>query len=185
MARKPTSINWLQVNAVRLARVHFYYVLIFALSIVVYDAWKLIAPQAVLQRWTVTAILLAATAIIWYAARNNTHSQIYYKTLIYALILLDIYVAAFWVYAERGMASRGVALFAVPIIVSAALASRSALFATAALATAAYAFAAVRYFVVNFNEGYKIELYSVIAFYSACFFVLAALLWVVVRSRAE
>jgi hypothetical protein len=171
-----------QISAIRIARMHFYYVFVYALAIVLYDAWKLITPQAVLARWTVSAIMLAVTAVVWYAARANVQNNLFYKALVYIFILLDIYVAAFTVYAERGMASRGVALFAIPLVVSAVLLSRRALFATAALCTAAYSFAAVRYFVVNFNEGYKIELYSVIAFYSAGFFVLAGFLSVLLRN---
>ena len=54
------------------------------------------------------------------------------------------------------------------------------MFGTAALSTAAYIMAATRYFYVNFNEGYKIELYTTLALYSVSFFILAALLWVVV-----
>lgn len=183
---KKTPVNtphWLQTNIVRITRIHFVYALIYALTIVIYHAWDLITPQAVLQRWTTAAILLIATTIVWYLARVSSSKNItFFRSLTYGLILVDIYVAAFTVYAERGMASRGVALFAVPIIVSAILMSRSALFATAALSVAAYSFMAVRYFVVNFNEGYNVELYSVVAFYSTCFFVFAALLWVVIRS---
>lgn len=185
MAKKSTTVNWLQINIIRAARVHFYYVLAFALAIIIEDAWKLITPKAVLQRWTTLAILLSVTAIVWYAARAQTENSLYYKSLAYILILVDIYVAATSVYAERGMASRSVALFAIPIVVAVVLASRTALFATAALCTAAYSFAAIRYFVVNFNEGYKIELYSVIAFYSACFFILAGLIWAVIRYKVE
>ncbi len=177
------SLNSLQLSILRISRVHFYYALVFALSIIIGDAWKLITPDAVLQRWTVAATMLVVTTIVWYASRSTPRRDQYYKILAYALILMDIGVAAFMVYAERGMASRGVALFAIPIVVSAVLNTRSAPFATAALSVAAYSFAAVRYFVVNFNEGYKIELYSVIAFYSACFFIIAGLVWAVVQPR--
>lgn len=177
------KVNWLQVNVLRVARIHFYYAAAIAASIMVYDAWKLITPQAVLQRWTVLALLLVVTTLIWYACRAIGKSPFYYRMLAYILILFDIFLAGFFVYVERGMASRGVVLFAIPIAVSMVLNSRSALFATATLSVTAYTFAAVKYFVDFFNEGYRIELYSVLSFYSACFFVLAGIFWVVLRSN--
>jgi predicted dinucleotide-binding enzyme len=173
----------LQATIGRLAQAHFFYVLAFALSIVVYDSWKLITPQAVLDRWTVAAVMLVTTTAIWYVDRAAKLDQIYDKVLISTFVFLDIFVASFLVYAERGMASRAVALYAIPLVVSAFLKSRNAIFATASLCVAAYSFAAVRYFVVFFNEGFKIELYGTIGLYSAMFFVLAALLSLLVRNQ--
>ena len=164
---------------------HFLLAFLFTDSILAYDAWKLIAPEDVLGRWKVAALLLVATTLVWYIAKNANHNPIVYKTALYALILTDLYVAASLVYAERGMASRGVMLFVIPIIISTAFERASAVFATAALATAAYTFMAVRYFVVNFNEGYKIELYATLAFYSALFFVVAGLLSAALHDKAR
>lgn len=181
--KKVTFTDWLQTGAIRLTRIHFMFILAYAIYTVISDGTHLITPTAVLGRWTMNAILLAGTAIIWYLARNRITSSSYYRVLIYVLILLDISMATFNVYTQRGMASRAVMLFAIPIAVSAVLLSRSALFMTAALSTAAYSLAAVRYFVVNFNEGYKAELYSEVGFYSVCFFILAAILSVLVRFK--
>jgi hypothetical protein len=164
---------------IRLTRVHFFYVAAYAGVVLLYDAWKLITYQSLLERWTMAVILLVVTTACWYAARQKVNSAAYYKYIVSTLILLDIYVAAFSVYTQRGMASRAVALFAIPIVIS-ALVGRSALFATAAFSVAAYSFAAVRYFALNPSEGYKVELYGDLAFYSALFFVLAGLLWVVI-----
>lgn len=180
---KVTYSDWLQTGLIRLARIHFVFIGVYALYIIISDGTHLITPQLVLQRWTMNAILLAGTVIIWYLARNRVTSTTYYRVLIYALILLDIAMASFNIYTQRGMASRAVMLFALPLTVSAVLLSRTALFMTAALSTAAYSLAAVRYFVVNFNEGYKAELYTEIGFYCACFFLLAAILSVLVRFK--
>lgn len=176
-----------RIMALRLARVHFFYVLAFAASIIVYDAWQLVPAAAILERWSVASGMLIVVTLIWYLSRSHTIKlqPVVYRTFIYILVLLDIAVASFLVYVERGMASRGVALYAIPIAVSASLASRSTLYTTASLCTAAYWLSAIRYFVINFNEGYKVELYSTLAFYSATFFVLAVLLWIVVRDRTN
>jgi heme/copper-type cytochrome/quinol oxidase subunit 4 len=94
-------------------------------------------------------------------------------------------MASFNVYVQRGMASRAVALYAIPLVVSTVLMSRAALLTTAALCVAAYTTTAVSYFVLNFNEGYKIELYGEITSYSVYFVILAALLWVSIRHKPK
>lgn len=175
--------DWLQTGLIRLTRIHFVFVAIFGLYIIISDGTHLITPQLVLQRWTMNVILLIGAVTIWYLARNRSTSSMYYRGLVYALILLDIAMASFNIYTQRGMASRAVMLFAIPIAVSSILLSRTALFMTATLCTGAYLLSAVRYFVVNFNEGYKAELYTEVGFYCACFFLLAAILTVLVRFK--
>lgn len=174
---------WLQTAVRRMTRAHFFFVVAYAVSIIAFDSWNLIPPEGLAKRWTLAAMLLAINTACWYAARIFVTRALYYQGLTLLLVVADIAVAASTVYAERGMASRAVALFAIPIVVSAVIMHRSAVFATAALCTAAYSLAAVRYFAAFPSEGYKIELYGVIAFYSACFFILAALLTVVIRTR--
>lgn len=182
MPRKTSDISVSVASRVAaIASVHFFLVVAYALAIIVSDAWNLIAPELVLQRWTAAALMLVATTIIWYAARYATTNRGYYHGLAFILVAQDIAMASFNVYTQRGMASRAVMLYAIPIIVSAVLLSRSALYATAAVCTAAYGMAAVKYFVTFPGEGYKVELYTEVGFYSAMFFVLAALLSVVVR----
>lgn len=173
----------LQKNAVGLARVQFGLVAAYAVFILASDAWNLVARELTSQRWIMFGILLIVTTVVWYLARTDLKSANFYRVLVIAIILADIALASFAIYTERGMSSRGVALYAIPIVSSAVLLSRTALFGTAALCTAAYVMAATRYFYVYFNEGYKIELYSTLGLYSAGFFVLAGLLWVVIRGR--
>lgn len=172
-------------SAVRLARVHFGLVVAYAIFIVASDAWNLVTRQLTSQRWLMCGLLLVVTTIVWLLARGRVKNDNYYRFLIFALVAVDIALAAFAIYTERGMASRGVALFAIPIVASAVLLSRAAIFGTAALCTATYVMAATRYFYVNFNEGYKIELYGTLALYSASFFVLAAILWIVVSTNSR
>lgn len=136
-----------------------------------------------MRRWIVTGILLTVSIIGWYLATTSNRSSVLYRNMIYGFILVDIFVASYGVYTQRGMASRAVALYAVPIVIAGILLSRAALFATATLCAIAYVATAISYFVLNFNEGYKIELYGEIGFYTAMFFVLAGLMWVAVRSK--
>jgi len=167
----------LRAQTLRLSRAHFVYVLILASQIILYDAAKLISPESVLNRWAITAGLLVVTTLVWALAHQANKSNLLYEKLIYALILADIAVASFSVYSQRGMASRAVLLYVIPIVVAASLGKRVVLFGTAMLSIAAYTTTAIMYFVLNFNEGYKVELYGEIGFYSAIFLLLASLLW--------
>jgi len=179
----PKQMSNLQLSLLRLTRIHFALAGIYAVYTIVSDATNLATRELVFQRWTIGALILTITAILWYAARSATTSPFYYKLLLLALILLDISVATLSIYTQRGMASRGVMLYAVPIVISAVLLSRRALFTVAALCTASYVLAATRYFTVHPGEGYKAELYNEVSFYSAIFFVLAAVLWVLIREK--
>jgi hypothetical protein len=182
MAQESTR-NDLRLNTIRVARLHFLYVALFVGQIIIYDAWKLITPEVVLRRWIMAAILAVVTTAVWYMARGKAGDSALYKRLIFALILVDITAASFNVYIQRGMAARAVMLYAVPIIVAAVLKSRSAIFTAAVLSVVAYTSTTVAYFVLNFNEGYKIELYGEVGFYSVLMMLLAALLWSVTRPR--
>lgn len=177
------KVSWLRTNTVRVSRIHFIYILLFAAQILVYDAWNLIAPISVMQRWIVTAAMLITTTAVWFLAHSRIRSTNIYKTLFGILLLQDVAVASFSVYSQRGMASRAVMLYAVPIIISTVLRNSRAVFATAAFCIAAYVTTTVSYFVLNFNEGYKIELYGEISFYCITFLLLAMLLSVIIRSR--
>lgn len=159
----------------RLARVHFLIVGAFAAQVVIFDAWQLIAPESVLQRWIAVLSLLAAVTTIWYLAHGKRTND-YAKRLIFSLALADIAFASFAVYTQRGMASRAVFLFVIPIIVVAAIRSRAAIMAAAIISSAAYILSAVSYFVLNFNEGYKIELYGEVGFYCMMLLVVGCLL---------
>ncbi len=171
----------LQVRLLGVARAHFWYVGFIAISIVAFDSTHLITRENVQKRWMSAVLLLVATTLTWYFVRRNSKNESYYQILTYALIVTDILFAAYFIYLDRGMASRNVVLFGVPLAVSTLLNSRAALFATAALCTAAYFFASTKYFFDYFNEGYKAELYGVLFLYSACFFVVAAILWAIIR----
>ena len=182
MAQKPKQ---LYKDVLALARVHFFYILAIAASVIVFHASNLIAPESILERWQRIALMLVITTAVWYLARAKKDSIAFQKGLVAALILMDIGFASFMVYTERGMASLGVALYAIPIVTSATLLSRSALLATASVCTAAYALVSVKYFVDYFNEGYKVQLYSTIGFYGATFFILALLLITVIRRKTD
>lgn len=178
---KKQNFSSMQSRLTQICRAHFIMIVLYGAYTILSDATHLITPQLVLQRWTVNAALLVGVSLIWYQSRFNNHNQNFYRNLFYALICLDVMLASFNVYTQRGMASRAVALFVLPIVVSAVLAKRSAIFVVACISTAAYSLSAVKYFVDNFNEGYKAELYIEVGFYCAVFFIIAAILNILVK----
>lgn len=183
--KKITFTNWLQTGLIRLCRIHFVLIGLYVIYTIASDATRLVTPEVVLQRWTLIALLLTGVSIVWYLARNKVNNSNYYRALTYCLIVCDIAVATFGIYTQRGMASRAVILFAIPIVVSAILLSRAAIFLTATLCMAAYSLSAVKYFVDYFNEGSKAELYIEVGLYCGVFFVLAAILSVLVRFKSS
>ncbi|MBW3569035.1 hypothetical protein KY385_02805 [Candidatus Parcubacteria bacterium] len=166
-----------------ICKVHFALVALIIVQIILYDASKLIPPEVVLDRWVVASMLLAITGAIWYFAKSENGNLTFYKSFLITLIGSDIALASYFVYDTRGMASRAVLLYVLPIIIAGLLLSRSALFATAILCIAAYSLTAVGYFVLNFNEGYKVELYGEVGFYSALFLIVAGLLAAILHPR--
>lgn len=173
------DLKLLQLNVVRISRVHFYFALALATQIIFYDAWRLIQPEAVLSRWAATALLFVTSTVVWLFAKSPKRTHNLYRNLIIALVVVDVLFVSYFIYQTRGMASRAVMLYALPIIVSSILHSRVALIGTAFFSIAAYTTTAIAYFTNMFNEGYTIELYGEVGFYSAFMLILAMSLWAV------
>lgn len=182
MAKKQVTLSkWLQQGLRKISSLHFLIVLAYSAQIIVYDAWHVLTPEVVLWRWLAIGGLAVIIALIWYMAHNSNNDIPTLKRLLAFLIIADVSFACFNIYTQRGMASRAVIMFLIPIVSSGILLSRAALYATAAFCSAAYVGTAVAYFTFNFNEGYKSELYSETIFYSFVFFLVAAILGVIVR----
>jgi hypothetical protein len=185
-AAKTTGPNsWLQNATVRATRIHFLYIAAYILNIIMFDSWNLIPHDAVAQRWTAAGLLLGVNTVLWYVARMKFNGTRLYTTMLWVLITADIAFAGYNVFWQRGMASKAVMLFAIPIITAAMTRSRSAVLATATLCTAVYTTAAVRYFNLHYGEGFRVELYGEILFYSAVFFVIVWLLFVLIRPGSD
>ena len=167
----------------RLSSVHFLYVVAIIGQIIIFDSGKLIPPEVVLQRWAATALFTLVIALVWYASYNKSPSDATSKKLLASLVVADIVMASVNVYTQRGMASRAVMLYAIPIVVAAAINRRSAILASAIISAAAYLATCVAYFVLHFNEGYKLELYGEAGFYAALFIVLGLTLWSIVKPK--
>ncbi len=179
--KKPAT-SPLQSSLLSITRIHFAFVGLFVVTIVLSDAWNLIPPSVVLQRWTLASLLLASAAGIWYVARA-TKSQTLLQAYAWILAVVDLALATIIVFAQRGMASKAVFLYVVPLLVIAVLRSRVALVTTAIICLATYSLAVVRYFVTSPGEGYKAELYVELFFYGGLFFIIAALLYSLVSSK--
>ncbi len=180
MKQTPATLH---ARARRLSAVHLLYILAIIAQIIIFDSGKLIPPEVVLQRWLATAAFAAVVTGVWYASRDATMKDETAKKLIGSLVVADIALASFNVYTQRGMASRAVMLYAIPIVVAAAINRRSAIIASSLLSAAAYLATCVAYFVLHFNEGYKLELYGEAGFYAAIFIILSLSLWSVIKPK--
>jgi len=169
----------------RITRVHFLYIAAYMLSIIVFDSWNLITHEAVLQRWTAAGALLIVNTVVWYLCRAKLQNENIYKVLLAVLLICDILFAAVNVYWQRGMASKSVMLFVVPVISAGLTKSRSLLLATTTISAAAYSIAAVRYFYENYGQGFRVELYGEVFFYSALLFVIAGFMMIHFRRAPE
>lgn len=178
-----TNTQELSKTVLYTTRTHFYFILAYAVGLIIFDSWNLIPNEGMQQRWTAAGGLLLVNVVLWYLARNKSTSAQFYRLLTLVLVAADIAFAAYIVYLERGMASRSVFLFAVPIVLSASTLSRRSIYASAFVASAAYVMTITRYFTEHYGEGYKVELYGMAILYSALFFVLAALLWTIVPKK--
>jgi hypothetical protein len=181
MKQRDSSASTLRAPLLRVSRWHYVYVVALAVQLLAYDAFHLITLDIVLKRWAIIVAVLIVTAIVWYNAKGQKTNDTIYSRLTWLLLITDIAAASYSVYLQRGMASRAVLLFIIPIVSAAILAKRSSILLTAVLSTAAYIGTTVAYFVIHFNEGYKIELYGEVGFYSTMFFVVAGLLWATVK----
>lgn len=183
MAKGKAKTSAIQHIAQRVTRTHFLFISAYMAAIIVFDSWNLISHEAVGRRWLGAGLLLAGNTILWYLSHSRLVAPSAYKAIVLLLVVADIVFIGFNVYWERGMASNAVALFAVPIITSALLRSRTTMLAAATLCAAAYSTAAVKYFNDYYGEGYRVELYGTIGFYSMLFFVLVWLLLIFIRPQ--
>ena len=92
MAKKqtPTFSSWLQAGIIRVCRVHFYLLAVYAIYTIASDATHLITPKLTYQRWLAAGLLLSLVGLLWYAARAKSKPANYYRFLIYALLCADI-----------------------------------------------------------------------------------------------
>jgi len=176
LKRLQRDIDWL-------SQVHLFYTFVFGVLIIASRAWNLIPVEAAWQRWTLVLVMLAWTLSIWRFGRDKSKDPLYYQVLVWLLALLDVVVASFVVYSQRGIASRGLALYVLAIVTIGTLLDRTALLGIAAISATAYAAASLSYAYIHPGENYKIELYGELAFYCSVFFIIASLVWLVVRSK--
>ncbi len=167
----------------RVTRIHLIFVVIYIAQIIAFDAGKLITPNAVLWRWIAIGALLSIATLAWVKSHNNNLTDSQYRKLVYLLTLTDIAFASFNIYTQRGMSSRAVILYILALGTIATLRTRASLYATAIFASIAYVATTVAYFVLNFNEGYKIELYGEVLFYAATIIIYAAIIWSLIRPK--
>lgn len=171
------------LNLTRITRTMYFFIGLFALSIIVFDSGNLITRDAVIDRWTVVTALLIINTVVWYAASRSVLKKV--DILTGLLVLTTLGLAGFMTYWERGMASTSTILYALPLLIVATMKNRHALLATTALAIGTYSFAAVKYFNDYFNEGYRVQLWGTILLVSSVLLTMAWLILIVAGLRQD
>lgn len=182
---KIANQNLLIRNIRGLTKIHLYIGVAFVVSLLVFDAWKLITPDSSLLQWLMALVFVTVSVLVWIAGRFNEPMAHYYTRLVYYLVALDIVWASFEVYTQRGMSSRAVMLYALPIVTAAVFRNRRTLVWTSFFSILGYFLSATTYFRAYPSEGYKVELYGTIGFYGAMLAGLALIAWVTSRPKQD
>lgn len=183
MTKKQAESKRLQLSTLRVTKLGFLFIAMYAVSTLIYKLWKLMTPDILLQRWTITLITLGIIGTLWWFSRTRNLSPAYYKGLILLQIFMYLGIAAYSIYTERGMASNSIILFTIPLVIVALEYSGKALMAITALSILVYSSTAMKYFKDFPSEGYKVELYGGIVFYASVLLIISGMLWVLMRSR--
>ncbi len=181
--KKQTVQDGLRDRILRVTRSHFYLLLAYGATIIVFDSWNLYTHEVIAKRWTYGAIFAIVCCLLWFAQKHYIRSTQGVTAAAYTLIASGIVFAALNVYIDRGMASKAVVLFTIPLLVAAQLKSRSSLLATAGISVAAYSIAAVRYFHVFYGEGLRVQLYGEVFFYSTLLFIASMMLIPLIKNN--
>ena len=183
MAQLSTDVKRIQKNVASLTQVHALYAAAFAALIIISRAWNLVTVEAAWQRTIVAVIMASVVLAVWHYGKDKSKNPTYYRGLGWLLVVLDIFVATFIVFSQRGVASRGVALYAFAVATAAVIVSRFGLMVTTLMSIASYAVACLVYGALHPGENYKIELYGELAFYAAMLFVLSSLVRLVASTK--
>ncbi|MCA9345955.1 hypothetical protein KC960_00515 [Candidatus Saccharibacteria bacterium] len=178
--KQKTNIN---IHITRLTRTIYFFIVIFAISIIIFDSGNLITKESVIQRWSILTVLTFFNTLAWYMGAHYPKRSRSFSTFVLSLVL--VLFTGFLTYWERGMASTSTILYAIPMLVVATLKNRHALIAIATTSSAVYSMAAVKYFNDYFNEGYRIQLWGNIILYSGTFFVCAWLIMILAGLRED
>lgn len=173
--QKPTRLT-------QVTRTLYFFIGIFALSIILFDAGNLLTKESVVDRWMIATILFVANTIAWFLASQVPR----FETLTtYSISVILLIFAGYMTYWERGMASSSTLLYVLPMLVVATLKNRHAIIATAALSGATYSLAAVKYFNDFFNEGYRVQLWGNIVLYAGSLLAFSWLLLILADLRRD
>ena len=165
------KITDLQANLQTSARAGFLFIIAYAIYIIIFDSGNVLTRQDVYHRWLMLGLLLVTNTIFWSFTKKTSSSQ-RLTFAVWGCVIAQLALAGLSTYWERGMASMSTALFTLPIINVALLGSRTYTLATAALACAVYITACTKYFYDFFNEGYRVQLYGQLFFFSAVFMII-------------
>lgn len=158
-----------------LSMVNFSFLAAFAAFIIIFDSGNIVTRQGIYYRWMFEGLLFVAFTLFWVVIKK-VHSTAVVFTALATCVIVELALAGFMTYWERGMASTSTVLYLFPIISMALWKSRTYTIAVSLIASATYMMASTKYFYDMFNEGYRIQMYGEIFFYSAVFIIMGILI---------
>jgi hypothetical protein len=180
---KTTKTKRSQLATLRASRMGFVFIFIYGLTTIIYKLWKLQTPDVLRQRWIIILILLILNVIFWQISKRFGLKEHIYKFIIALQIATYMAISIYSIYSERGMDSNAIILFVIPLIIAGLEYNGRVLFAVTSLCAVSYGATAIRYFEENPSEGYKIELYGGILFYSGILYLISALVWILIKTK--
>lgn len=153
-----------------LSKLNFAFLAALAAFNIIFDSGNVLTREAVYHRWMLIAVLFVIFILFWVVAIKSTSKLLVQGGLVLC-VLAELLLAGYMTYWERGMASTSTVLYMMPIASIAYTKSRTFTIAASLAAAATYLAAATKYFYDFFNEGYRVQLYGEIFFYSAVFLV--------------
>ncbi len=158
-----------------LSRLNFAFLAVYAAFIIIFDSSNVITRESTYHRWMFEGLLFFVFTVFWVVI-NKVHSSAVIFTALVGCVVAELALAGFMTYWERGMASTSTLLYLLPIISMALWKSRTFTIAVSLLASAMYMVSSTKYFYDFFNEGYRVQLYGEIFFYSAVFIIFGTMI---------
>ncbi len=159
-----------------MVRVRWYYISLLP-AIAIASTLLISSDKTPARQYAIVALTgLALNALLWLATTRRQGSTNYYRATAALQVMLDLSLASFVVYSQKGLMSRATLLYAIPILAAGMLFLKG--FAYVAAVMSALAYGATLLIYMNLHPGsYALHDAMVpIVFYGSVFVVLAAII---------
>ncbi len=156
-------------------RVRWYYMLLLP-GVAIIPTLLIATDKSPIKKYIIVALAgLAVNGLLWTATLPKRWGLEYYRAIAFFQVLLDMGLASYVIYSQKGFYSRATLLYAVPILAGGLLFQRGFSYLVAALSSLAYTATLLLYASHHPHEYLLRDALVPMLFYSCVFFVLAAI----------